>query len=201
MGTRQESALATRKKLIETSNRLISEKGFDAVSVEDITNACGVAKGTFYTYFKRKEDVVQELSFVKFSEIADHVREMDGTFFDKLSYYAVHFSACIEESGVKLAQQWTKNVIDPNSQNESNRFSKLAFDIKTLTLIFENSIENGELSENIPANDFVDFLIAQLYGQMVCWCMSDGVYSLSERTDRFCRFSLMRLLDPFVIHE
>ncbi len=39
------------------------ERGFDRVSVEDITRDSGVAKGTFYHYFKCKEDVVAELSF------------------------------------------------------------------------------------------------------------------------------------------
>lgn len=48
---------------MESAKRLIGERGFDKVSVEDITRDSGVAKGTFYHYFKCKEDVVAELSF------------------------------------------------------------------------------------------------------------------------------------------
>ena len=86
MGKRQESALVTRKKLLEAGEKLINERGFDAVSVEDITNECGVAKGTFYTYFKRKEDIVQELSFREFGENAERTKNLHGTFIDKLVY-------------------------------------------------------------------------------------------------------------------
>lgn len=199
MGKRQESALATRKKLIEAGERLISARGFDAVSVEDITSECGVAKGTFYTYFKRKEDIVQELSFREFGEIAQRTKLMNGTFLEKLTFYAVNFSSYIEKTGVKMAQQWTKNVIDPNALADAEKGSKLDFDIKTLTDIFQDSMDHSEISQQIPTGRFVDFIITQLYGLMVCWCMADGVYSLRDKTDDFCRLTLSRLLDPYIL--
>ena len=54
MTKRQEIAQETRRRIYTTACSLIEEKGFANVSVEDITRACGVAKGTFYVYFKRK---------------------------------------------------------------------------------------------------------------------------------------------------
>jgi AcrR family transcriptional regulator len=48
-----------REELIATASRLFRQNGFSAVSVEDIVAATGVAKGTFYLYFKTKADVVQ----------------------------------------------------------------------------------------------------------------------------------------------
>ena len=59
MTRRQEAAEKTKKKLIDSGRKMIMEKGFDNVSVEDITKDCGLAKGTFYTYFNSKEDLVQ----------------------------------------------------------------------------------------------------------------------------------------------
>jgi TetR/AcrR family transcriptional repressor of nem operon len=35
-------------------------KGFNATSVEDITNAAKVPKGSFYNHFKSKEDLAVE---------------------------------------------------------------------------------------------------------------------------------------------
>lgn len=200
MGKRQESALETRRKLLETGEKFIRERGFDSVSVEDITNACGVAKGTFYTYFKRKEDIVQELSFREFGEIAERTKAMKGSFLEKITYYAVNFSSHIENSGVKMAQQWTKNVIDP-SADISGEYSKLDYDTKTLTDIFEFSVQNGELSSEIPVEECVELLNSQLYGLMVCWCMSGGNYSLKERTQKFCSFALDRLFEPYIVNN
>lgn len=39
---------------------LFQEHGFDAVTVEEITRTAGVAKGSFYTYFSTKSDIIVE---------------------------------------------------------------------------------------------------------------------------------------------
>ena len=60
MTKRQENALKTRQKLIDTTENLLKTNGFNALCVEDITRSAGVAKGTFYIYFKHKEDIVSQ---------------------------------------------------------------------------------------------------------------------------------------------
>ena len=87
MTNRQSAALKTKQKIVEAGKKLIAEKGFDNVSVEDITRASGVAKGTFYTYFKRKEDIVFELSRNMFGEILEHAKAFKGSFLEKLELY------------------------------------------------------------------------------------------------------------------
>ena len=62
MTNRQMEALETRRKLLEAGKRIMTEKGMSNTCVEEITKAAGVSKGTFYTYFRRKEELVFELS-------------------------------------------------------------------------------------------------------------------------------------------
>lgn len=48
-----------KKELIASSaKKVILEKGYKNISVEDITNEAGIAKGSFYTYFKSKNLVI-----------------------------------------------------------------------------------------------------------------------------------------------
>lgn len=48
-----------KKELIVSSvKKVILEKGYKNISVEDITNEAGIAKGSFYTYFKSKNLVI-----------------------------------------------------------------------------------------------------------------------------------------------
>lgn len=47
-----------RNEIIRTAAVLFSQKGYEKYSVNDIRNAIGIAKGTFYYYFKSKEDVL-----------------------------------------------------------------------------------------------------------------------------------------------
>ena len=52
--------ILTKRKvlIIEKASELFAENGFDATSVQDITDACGISKGAFYLSFKSKESLV-----------------------------------------------------------------------------------------------------------------------------------------------
>lgn len=52
---------ATRRKLLETAEEVFAGQGFFRASVAEITRRAGVAQGTFYIYFKAKEDIFREL--------------------------------------------------------------------------------------------------------------------------------------------
>ena len=114
MTNRQIAALETKRKLLEAAKRLVCEKGLINTSIEEITKACGVSNGTFYTYFKRKEDVIFALSNEMYQEIAENAKAYNGTFFERLVYYMVNFSGYIEKSGLKLCQEWVRNTVDPD---------------------------------------------------------------------------------------
>ncbi|WP_456423539.1 TetR/AcrR family transcriptional regulator [Thermococcus sp.] len=53
----------TRERLIESAMELFAKKGFDKTTVDEIVAKAGVAKGTFYLYFKSKDDLIKELAF------------------------------------------------------------------------------------------------------------------------------------------
>jgi AcrR family transcriptional regulator len=54
----QERSRATRLAIMNAAEELWRTKGFDAVPVEEVCAKAGVAKGTFYFYFPRKEHLL-----------------------------------------------------------------------------------------------------------------------------------------------
>jgi AcrR family transcriptional regulator len=48
----------TRRLLIQTALALVLEKGYDAISIQDITDRADLGRGTFYIHFKDKEEVI-----------------------------------------------------------------------------------------------------------------------------------------------
>jgi len=52
---------ATKKAILAAAERVIGAKGYNDASIGHITSEAGVAQGTFYIYFKTKEDVFSEL--------------------------------------------------------------------------------------------------------------------------------------------
>ena len=50
-----------RQQLLDAAQRVFSQKGYHATTVDDITRAAGVAKGTFYLYFDEKREIYYEV--------------------------------------------------------------------------------------------------------------------------------------------
>ncbi len=199
MTKRQEAAEKNRQKLIDSGRKLIMEKGFDNVSVEDITKDCGLAKGTFYTYFKSKEDLVQLINNNPFEKLEDEVAAMaERPLMEQLNYYMINFMEYIENSGIQMARQWTKNVIDPNARNINNSFSKLEYDTGCLREILVRALSKGKLAKDTPVDTLTNFLINTLYGMMVCWCMSDGKFTPSRWTQSYFDTAVTQIMKPYL---
>ncbi len=51
----------TRERLLQSAKKLFSQKGYHETKVSDIVSHAGLSQGTFYFYFKSKEDIFKEL--------------------------------------------------------------------------------------------------------------------------------------------
>jgi TetR/AcrR family transcriptional repressor of nem operon len=52
---------SVREQIVEAAVQQLHRMGFNGCSVEDITTAAGVPKGSFYNHFKSKEDLALEV--------------------------------------------------------------------------------------------------------------------------------------------
>lgn len=50
-----------REQLLITGFELLKQFGYRKMTIDDITKKCAIAKGTFYRFFKSKEDFIYEL--------------------------------------------------------------------------------------------------------------------------------------------
>ncbi|MFC7687803.1 TetR/AcrR family transcriptional regulator [Ureibacillus sp. GCM10028918] len=53
--------MVKRQLIMEKSLELFAENGFEATSVQQITERCGISKGAFYLYFKSKDELINSL--------------------------------------------------------------------------------------------------------------------------------------------
>lgn len=198
MTNRQLAALETKKNLLAAAKKIIREKGLINTSVGEITRACGVSSGTFYTYFKRKEDIVFAISREIFQDIFEETQVQKGSFTERLSFFMTNFSRHIEKDSLKLCQEWVRNTVDPDLVENPDDRQKLSTDISRIRELFENGIERGELKEDTPADLLAHTLTDILYGEMLCWDMSGGTYSFEGRTKEFCDTFLAALINPYL---
>ena len=75
MGLREQKKLATRAALSWAAIRLIVERGYDKVLVEDIAAAAGVSPRTFNNYFGSKAEAVASRHLDRIHRMAEALRE------------------------------------------------------------------------------------------------------------------------------
>ncbi|MBV9153512.1 MAG: helix-turn-helix transcriptional regulator [Alphaproteobacteria bacterium] len=51
----------SREAIVDAAQRLFLERGFGAVSMDDLAEAAGVARQTLYNQFGSKEEIFQEM--------------------------------------------------------------------------------------------------------------------------------------------
>ena len=83
-----------REKIIDTSWELFRRKGFGETTINDIIREAGISKGTFYYYFRSKDNLLDTLSEIldrEYERLAAGEPEGMGAF-DKLMWinYEVH---------------------------------------------------------------------------------------------------------------
>lgn len=75
-----------KEQILEAAMSLILTKGYSHTSVEDITNSIGIAKGSFYTYFKSKNLLLRTIIEEQIaSSLAQQERQLtEGKNFDEV---------------------------------------------------------------------------------------------------------------------
>ena len=71
MDRRQRRAAETRLRLFRCALQLFAQHGFPNVTVEDITQAADVGKGTFFNYFESKEHVLGVMAEIQLGKVRE----------------------------------------------------------------------------------------------------------------------------------
>ena len=66
-----------RKKIIDKAWELFAKNGYEETKVEDITKDLGISKGSFYTYFATKEELLYEVLEKIKKEIIENLKNIN----------------------------------------------------------------------------------------------------------------------------
>jgi AcrR family transcriptional regulator len=79
----------TRKLLIQTTLQLVLEKGYDAVSIQNITDQADLGRGTFYIHFKDKEEVIWAMVHDLFQEMEQSAHQQLDRTIPQVEYFGL----------------------------------------------------------------------------------------------------------------
>lgn len=154
------TAQTTREKIIQKGAELIHLKGYNATGLQEILERSGVPKGSFYFYFKSKEDFGLE--------IIDHFSTIIGDFFkrrledksmpplERLERLIGSYESLFKTSGFALGCPIGKLALELADSNDRFRSRlKTAVDalISYITACLEEAKRDGALAAGMDIPD------------------------------------------------
>lgn len=67
----------TRSAIVDSCRQLFLDRGYAGTTVGAITDACGISRAGFYTYFKDKREVFGHLGDLAFRDLREVLRQWD----------------------------------------------------------------------------------------------------------------------------
>lgn len=95
-GLRERKKLETRRHIADTAARMFADRGFEAVTVDEVAEAADVSKKTVFNYFPTKEDLVFDLVDERNEDIVRTIRDrpagqsLPEAFRDRMLRYLTH---------------------------------------------------------------------------------------------------------------
>lgn len=175
MNHRQEAAQKTRMSIIRAGEKLFRQRGFDDVTVSDITRAAGVTRTSFYAHFKSKDELLMlhisdlDEGYVRFYEkvlCSEENRALSPL--AKLEMLLKESNRIIAGTGAELVRYYLLMLRTPRQP-----LTKRHYDELVRTLISECR-EKGLLGELYGDEDIFRAALALNRGICVEWALRDG---------------------------
>ncbi|MFC0473463.1 TetR/AcrR family transcriptional regulator [Halalkalibacter kiskunsagensis] len=140
-----------KEKIIEVSIDLFGQNGFIETSIQDIVEALGVTKGTFYYYFKSKEELLMEIHLryiedllLSQEEITNKTMTSEQKLFDMVYMIMKH----IEGHG-QSARVFFREMQHLNEEHLKNIFNKRDLFRENMKQLLYQGIKDGEFREDL----------------------------------------------------
>lgn len=178
--TRQEQAVQTKKRIYEEALFLINQNGYDNVSVDRITQAAQIAKGTFYYYFKSKEKLIgYTYQYINnFYLEALEIAKKEQTFEKMLRTFVWEAYQHIQTIGQEMLRALCINLA--KSENKELFLDEKRSLYTSLHYIIEYGLQTGAVSNAYDANYYVRKVVIILLGVDNYWIQTDQKESMSE---------------------
>jgi AcrR family transcriptional regulator len=179
--TRRSAEL--RERIFRSALDLFAQKGFLETTVEDITNAADVGKGTFFNYFPSKDHILLAFGEMQLARLREAVEEARQT----------------NEPLPKFLRSLTTRMTEEPARNpDLIRVLLLAFlsnpdvrqamlDLQTRVLALHSEMiqlgqERGEIRKDLPPIEIAQVFRQVIFGTLLIWSLY-GDASLQSRMD------------------
>ena len=171
----------TKGKIVSAAWQLFYRQGYDDTTIDEIVEASGTSRGSFYHYFEGKDALLSSLSYLfdeKYEELMDTM-DMSLSPIDKLIFLNQELFGMIENtvSVDLLCRLFSSQLVTKGERhllNTNRTYYKL---LRQITI---EGQEQGYFRESLSVNDITKAYAMFERGLMYDWCLCNGDYSLCQ---------------------
>ena len=184
---KKKNSRNTKGKIVSAAWQLFYRQGYDDTTIDEIVEASGTSRGSFYHYFEGKDALLSSLSYLFDEKYEELMETMDTNLspIEKLIFLNQELFGMIENtvSVDLLCQLFSSQLITKGARhllNTNRTYYKL---LRQITI---EGQDLGLFKENLSVNDITKAYAMFERGLMYDWCLCNGDYSL-------CQYSAMML--------
>ncbi|MDN5334547.1 TetR/AcrR family transcriptional regulator [Sphaerochaeta halotolerans] len=189
-------AEATKRLIFESALTLFRQKGFNQVSIQQITDYAGTAKGSFYTYFSTKSDIIVDAFWAidaYYRSIEDEVSREEDAAHKLLKFTELQLTYVRDVIGVEMLKVLYANQVSNEGSTkvitDQSRFWHTF--IKT---IIEKGQQTGEIRKDMESSYLAVLFNRAIRGLFLDWNISSAGFDLVEEGLAYCRNLLIPAL-------
>jgi TetR/AcrR family transcriptional regulator, transcriptional repressor for nem operon len=172
---------SVKEEIVHAAVKMLHERGFNATGVQDITDAAGVPKGSFYNHFESKEALGLEALerywggalasletlkdenvpplvrlksyFRRLSEVARKVRYRPGCMIGNLSVEMSDQSPVIRERLASMLAKWSRAIEQCVQAAQADGSMRRDLEAKAVAAFLLNSWEGAVMRAKVDRSD------------------------------------------------
>jgi len=173
-----------RERLFRAALILFGKKGFAETTVEDITEAADVGKGTFFNYFPTKEHILMAFGEMQLGKLETVVRDAQQSDLPMQEVLRILVLRMTEEPIRNPAI--IRALLLANLSSVPVRGAMLRIHDRNRALLgqlIRHGQERSEIRTDLPAEEIAQVWRQTIFGTLLFWSLA-GDTSLSERIEQ-----------------
>ncbi|MBJ7993652.1 TetR/AcrR family transcriptional regulator [Bacillus mycoides] len=167
--------IRTKKFIYDAFIKLIAEKGYDAITIQDITDEALINRATFYSHYRDKQDLLTKLSENVLGELTSkmvlytHVQGQQIDFSEFEGILQSIFECILKHADFYKSMLGSHGIHDFNLKMQQTIMDNLEQNF------IELKIEDHDL--DIPKDMVFHFITSCVVGMAIWWLQNDMKYS------------------------
>src|SRR6202163_1919800 len=171
-GRRQRRASQIRERLFRAALDLFAQHGFADTTVEDITNAADVGKGTFFNYFPSKDHILLAFAEMQLAKLQATIENLRTT--------GEPVPQFLRTLGVRMTEEPGRNPSIVRALLQANLSSTPVREAmrgnhtrahELLTAFVEIGQARGELRNDLAAGEIAHVFRQTVFGTLLFWSL------------------------------